>query len=77
MKARSIKYHHKEISTFEEISSYLTSAVIGFFKQIRVDQEKATHDRLDKRRMLNQYHQEMLAGLPMQARLKTGDYRFK
>jgi hypothetical protein len=77
MKARSIKCNHIEISIFEEISSYLTSAVIGFFKQIRVDQEKAKREQLDKRRMLNQYHQEMFDGLPLEERLKTSNYRFK
>jgi hypothetical protein len=76
MKARSIKYNHEGISTFEEISSYLTSAVARFFEQIRADQENASYERLDKRRMLNQYHIEMFDGLPLEERLKTSNYRF-
>ena len=76
MKARSIKYSHGEIPTFEDISSYLTSAVARFLEQIRADQEKASHERLDKRRILNQYHKEMFDDLPLEERLKTSNYRF-
>ena len=77
MKARSIKYSHEEISTFEEISSYLTSAVARLVEQNRGDQDKASHARLDKRRMLSQYHKEMFDGLPLEERLKASNYRFQ
>ena len=76
MKTRSIKYNHGEIPTFEDISSYLTSAVAKFFEQVRADQDKASRDRLDKRRLLNQYHKETFDDLPLEERLKTSNYRF-
>ena len=76
MKARFLKYKHEEISTFEETFSCLTSTVIWFFKQIRGAQERATNERVDKRRMLSQYHKEMFDGLPLEERLKTSNYRF-
>ena len=76
MNARSIKCRHEEISIFEETSSCLTSVVARFFEQIRADQEKASHERLDKRRTLNLYHKEMFDDLPLEERLKTSNYRF-
>jgi len=76
MNARSIKYNHEGISSFEETSSCLTSVVARFFVQFRADQEKASHERLDKRRMLNLYHKEMVDDLPLEERLKTSNYRF-
>jgi len=44
--------------------------------RMQSEQAEVRRQMIKKRQMLNEYHQEMIDGMPLQERLKSGNYRF-
>lgn len=72
----------------QKLQSHPHSEVIGdfhlsvgllirnFIDRIQSEQAEARRQMIKGRQMLNEYHQEMIDGMPLQERLKSGNYRF-
>jgi len=60
----------------EDLIAKITSGIARFFEKIRIEQETANHQLMEKRRVLSEYHQELIDGLPMVERFKMGSHRF-
>jgi hypothetical protein len=63
----------------EVIGNFRASAgliIRNFIERIQSEQAEARRQMIKERQMLNEYHQEMIDGMPLQERLKMGNYRF-
>ena len=54
----------------------LARLVRNFVNRMQLKQAESICQINKKRHMLNEYHQEMIDGMPLQERLKLGSYRF-
>jgi len=49
--------------------------ILDFIDRMQSEQAEARRQVIKRRQMLNRYHQETIDGMPLQQRLKTGNYR--
>ena len=50
--------------------------ILDFIDRMQSEQAEARRQMIKRRQVLNSYHQEMIDGMPLQERLKLGNYRF-
>ena len=67
-------YAHTEIT--DGLRSSANRLIHNFFDRIQSEQAEAKRQMIKERQMLNEYHQEMIDGMPLQEKLKMGNYRF-
>ena len=65
---------HTEV--FGGFRSSASRLIRNFIDRIQSEQVEARRQMIKERQMLNEYHQEMIDGMPLQEKLKIGNYRF-
>jgi len=67
---------HLHIEVFGGFRSSAGRLIRNFIDRIQSEQVEARRQMIKERQMLNEYHQEMIDGMPLQEKLKIGNYRF-
>jgi len=76
MKNRNIEYDVAKYSVIEEVTSRIISAIASYYKNLQTEQAEVNSQQIRKRRMQSGYLQDLIAGLPLEERLKVGNFRF-
>ena len=69
-------YSQTDTNATGSFYSSVDRLVSNFIDRMQSEQAEAGRQILKKRQMLNEYHQEMIDGMPLEERLKSGNYRF-
>lgn len=67
---------HAHIEVFGGFRSSASRLIRNFIDRIQSEQAEARRQMIKERQILNEYHQEMIDGMPLQEKLKMGNYRF-
>jgi hypothetical protein len=67
---------HPHIEVIDDFRVSAGLIIRNFIDRIQSEQAEARRQMIKERQMLSEYHQEMIDGMPLQERLKMGNYRF-